>query len=179
MSETPCHQIDAHLGFFSRRVTCRLMDDHVEILHGTQATRIGYKEISSISFFRKATRRSIVVLMCKTGKTKRFRVVSSSGSDEKIVAFARSLVERVSYVAPETPLLVGPTRRQWIAAWIGLVTSVGILFGAAWAFFAQAPIGQVLLPVSVGLVNLAVVLPILRAGRPWHCLVSTAPANLI
>lgn len=179
MSETPCHQLDAHIGFFARRVTFRLTDDHVEILDGKRATRIDYWDLSSVSFFRQAARRTIVGLTCKTGKTTRFRLASSSGSDEKLAAFTRFLVESVARVAPETPLLLGPNRRQWIAAWIGLAASVTILLGAVWALFAETPVGPVLLPVSIGLVNLAVVLPILQAGRPRQCVVSTAPVTLV
>ena len=179
MSETPCHQIDAHIGLFARHVTCRLMDDHVEILNGTRALRIGYGDLSSISLFRQAARRTIVGLTCKAGITTRLRLVSSSGSDEKVVAFTKSLVARVARVAPDTPLLLGPNRRQWLAAWIGLAASVAILLGAIWALFAEAPIGPVLLPVSIGLVNLAVVVPILRTGRPRHCVVASAPITLV
>jgi len=179
MSETPFHQIDAHVGFFPRRVTCKLMDDHVEILNGTKATRIGYGDLSTISLFRQAARRTIVGLTRKSGRTTRFRLTSSSGSDEMVVAFTRSLVESVARVAPETPLVLGPNRRQWFAAWIGFAASVAILLGAVWAVLSEAPIGPVLLPVSIGLVNLPVVVPILRVGRPRHCAVAAAPSTLV
>jgi hypothetical protein len=179
MSETPCHLIDAHIGFFARRVTCRLLDDHVEILNGTRATRIGYRDLSSISLFRQSARRTIVGLTSTAGTTTRIRLASSSGSDDKVAAFTRSLVESVARVAPQTPLRLGPDRRQWIAAWIGLAASVAILLGAAWAFFVGTPMGPVLLPVGIGLVNLAVVVPILQSGRPRHCVVNTAPVTLV
>lgn len=179
MSETPFHCVDAHVGFFPIRATCRLMDDHIEILNGTRATRIGYGDLSTISLFRQAARRTMIGLTCKSGRTTRFRLASSSGSDEKVVAFTRSLVESVARVAPETPLVLGPNRRQWFAAWIGVAASIAILLGAVWALLSEAPVGPVLLPVSIGLVNLAVVVPILRAGRPRHCVVAAAPTTLV
>jgi hypothetical protein len=124
MSGTPRQQIDARTSFFTRRVSCGLTDHHVEILDGAQATRIGYGDLSSVRLFRHGTRRIVLDLTSANGTTTRLRLVPSFGSDEKVAGFKRSLVESVARVAPETPLLLGPSRWQWLAAWIDLVVSV-------------------------------------------------------
>ncbi|TCP58539.1 hypothetical protein EV663_12215 [Rhodovulum bhavnagarense] len=178
MSETPQNQIDARIGFFAGRVTCRLTDHHVEILNGVQVTRIAYGDIATIRIARQDGRRTILELQTTGGQTKQLRHVPPSGP-EAAADFLRSLILHVAQVAPDTPLRLGPNRRQQVAAWIGVVASVAILLGAGWSLITGGTVVPLLLPIGIALVNLAVVIPILQAGRSRDCIVSEAPANLV
>lgn len=66
-----------------------------------------------------------------------------------------------------------------LAAWIDLVASVVIRIGATRALLANSFGASLLLPVGIELVNLSVVIPIVRSGRPRHYLVSITQATLV
>ena len=62
---------------------------------------------------------------------------------------------------------VRPRRRwQWLAAWLGLVVSSVILVTAGWLLLNGSDLAELALPVAIAAVNLAIVLPVVRAGRP-------------
>lgn len=178
MFETPQNQIDACIGFFARRITCRLTDDRIEILTGAQVTPIPYRHTATIRIARQGGQRTVLELQTFGGQTKQLRLVPPSGP-EAAADFMRSLILRVTQVAPETVLRIGPSRRQRVAAWIGLVASVAILLGTGWSLITGGSVVSLLLPISIALINLAVVTPILQAGRSRDCIVSEALANLV
>jgi hypothetical protein len=179
MPDPACRQIDARIGLFAKRVTCRLSDSHLVIGHDTQATRIGYSDLLSIRIARHGPRRAFLGLTLPGGEELLLRLTQPSGQGDAVAALTTSLISRVAEVAPETHLRLGPRRRQWVAAWIGLAASAAIVVGAGWSLFTDGGIAPVLLPLGVALANLGVVVPILQAGPPRDCVVSTAPATLL
>jgi hypothetical protein len=179
MIDTSTNQIEARTGFFVRRVTCRLTGEHVEIKGGPQTTRIRYGDLVSIRIARQGARRTVIEFCTTGGQKIQLRLAPRSASDQTAQGFIRSLVSRIAKVAPETPLHLGPSRRQRVAAWIGLVASVAILTGADWSLVTDGSIGPLLLPIGIALANLGVIIPILQAGSPRHCVVSAAPATLV
>lgn len=164
MIDAPFEQIEVRAGFFARRGTCRLTDQHVEILNGARVNRIKYVYLAAIRIAQQGEWRTVLGLSTTSGQNIQLRLVRPSGS-EAAADFMRSLISRVAQVAPEIPLRLGPSRGQRVAAWVGLVTSVAILFGAGWTLFTGGPVGLVLLPLGIALVNLRVVVWILKTGQ--------------
>lgn len=72
-----------------------------------------------------------------------------------------------------------PGRRQRVAAWVGLLASVAIVFGAGWSLVTGGPIGPLLLPMSNALANFAVLIPMRQARRLRHRIVSETAATLV
>lgn len=177
MIDTLENRIEARTGFFAGRVTCRLTDHHLEIPNGTEVTRIAYGDLSSVRIARQGTRRVVLALATTNGRQLKMRLGSPS-SEKAIKGFAGSLIRRVALIAPETPLLLGPSRRQRLAGWTGLTVSILILVAVGATLLTGGPIGPILLPLGIALVNLATVIPVLQAGRPRHGVVSAPPVNL-
>ncbi len=170
-------EMEARAGFFGKRGICRLTRDHVELLRGSRTIRIGYGELSSVWVYRPAPGRAVLGLVARKGPKITDRLTPFSRSDEEVSAFMAALVERVARAAPMTPLHLGPSRRQWIAAWIGAFVSGAILLAAGWALAAGGAAGPLLPPVGIAVVNLVVAAPILKSGRPHERSVGGAAAE--
>lgn len=82
--------------------------------------------------------------------------------------FASALVDRLSRTAPPPVFVLGTTQARWIAALTGLVASVALMVAALWILMTGGALAEVAAPVAVAAVNLAIVLPIARTGRPRH-----------
>ena len=175
MSDSRNHAISARAGFFKVSVTCSLQDDGLSILRGTAVSRIGYDAIRAIRFHRHAPKRAVLVLTPSSGRDVSFLLQQGRKCDREITDFVTALVARVARAAPQTCLVIGPSRRQWVASWVGVLVSGLVLSIAAWSGLAGRPLGSLAMPIAVALVNLGVVLPILRSGKPRHHRVSDAP----
>jgi hypothetical protein len=108
------------------------------------------------------------------GNTTTLRLMATPGPNGVIDDFVKSLLKRVTLSSPETAFVSGPSQTQWIASWIGVLASGAVLLLAAWSLSAGGQIGPMLMPVGVALVNLAVVVPILRSGKPRQYQVADA-----
>ena len=104
--------------------------------------------------------------------------MATLGPNGVIDDFMKSLLKRVAVASPETAYVSGPSRTQWIASWIGVLASGAVLLLVAWSLSAGRQIGPMLMPVGIALVNLAVVVPILRSGKPRRCRAADALAAL-
>lgn len=174
---TPIHEIRARTGFFPITVTCRLGDDGLHILRGADVTRIGYDAFASLRFDRRGSGHAALVLAASDGRGASFLFKPGLAPDAEVTAFAMDLGKRVARASPAARLVIGPSRRQWVASWIGVCASGLVLLGAALALWAGGAPGSVLVPTAVALVNLGIVLPILRAGPPrTHAMKDAAAA---
>jgi hypothetical protein len=120
---------------------------------------------------------ALLRLVSRNGQKTTLRLSSSSHSGEEITVFTTALVDRVARVAPQTSLHLGPSQRQWIAARVGMILSGLILIATVWTLATGGPVGPLLLPIGIALVNLAIFVPILKAGRPREHVVSKASAT--
>ena len=150
----------------------------MEILAGARTSRVGYGELSSVRVHRQPPGKAVLGLVSRNGEKTTLRLTPSSRSDAEIASFTGALLDRVAQADPMTPLHLGPSRRQWVAAWIGLVVSGAILVAAGWTLASAGAVGPLLLPVGIALVNLAVVVPILTSGRPREQAVGKARAEV-
>lgn len=170
--------IEARVGFFGKSVICRLSKDHVELLRGELTSRIGYPDLSSVRVFRAVPGQAVIGLVCQNGSKTTIRLAPSSGSDGEISAFTTALVNRVARVAPMTRLHLGPSRRQWIIAWVGVIVSSVILLASVWSFAREGSVGSLLLPLGIAMVNLVVVMPIVKSERPREQVVGTLDSEV-
>ncbi len=166
MTDKQNHEIPAGIGFFNRPVVCRIAEDELEIARGADVTRISYDILSEIRFHRRGAGRAVLGVQTSDGNTMTLRLMATPGSNGVIDDFVKSLLKRVAHSSPETALVSGPSRTQWIASWIGVLASGAILLFSAWSLIAGGQIGPMLMPVGIALVNVAVVVPILRSGKP-------------
>lgn len=162
----PDREIEARGGFPARPMICRLGEEQLEILAGAQTSRVGYGELASLRVHSHPSGKAVLGLVSRNGEKTTLRLTPSSRSDAEIASFTGALLDRVAQADPMTPLHLGPSRRQWVAAWIGLVVSCAILVAAGLTIAAASAVGPLLLPVGIALVNLGVVVPILKSGRP-------------
>lgn len=166
MSDIQNREIPAGIGFFNRPAVCRIAEDGLEIARGTDVTRIGYDVLSEIRFHRRGAGRAVLGVRTSDGKTTTLRMRATHASNGPIDDFVKSLLERVALSSPGAAFVSGPSRTQWIASWIGVLASGAVLLLSAWSLVAGGQIGPMLMPVGIALVNLAVVVPILRSGKP-------------
>jgi hypothetical protein len=122
--------------------------------------------LSEIRFHRRGAGRAVLGVRTSDGNTTTLRLMASPGSNGVIDDFVKSLLKRVALSSPETAFVSGPSQTQWIASRIGVLASGAILLLAAWSLSAGGQIGPMLMPVGIALVNLTVVVPILRSGKP-------------
>ncbi|MFN3263198.1 MAG: hypothetical protein ACE37J_21830 [Pikeienuella sp.] len=170
-------EMEARAGFFGMRGICRLTQDHVELLRGSHISLIGYGELSSVRVYRPAPGRAALGLVARKGPKITIRLTPFSRSDQEVSAFTAALVERVARAAPMTTLHLGPSRHQWIAAWIGAIVSGAILLAAGWTLAAGGSAAPLLPSVAIAVVNLVVAAPILKSGRPHEGSVGRAAAE--
>lgn len=168
-------EISAGTGFLNRVVTCRTAEAGLEILRDSHTTRIGYDACAVIRFDRGGSGRAALSVKTSEGATTTFRFVPETASAVGIDDFVKSLLQRVAPVSPTTRFVIGPTRTQWLASWVGVLASGVVLLFAAGSLLADRHFGPLLLPVGIALVNLAVVLPIVRSGGPRHFSAADAP----
>ena len=161
----PDLEMEARAGFFGKSAACRLTQEHVDLTQGGQTRRIGYAALSAVRIHRHRPGQAMLGLS-SGDETVTIRLVPPSRSEEEIAAFTAALIDRVAQVAPTTPLQQGPSRLQWIAAWIGVIVSGAILLASVWTLAIGGAVGPLLLPVGIALANFGVVLPILKAGKP-------------
>jgi hypothetical protein len=90
--------------------------------------------------------------------------------------FVKSLLDCVARVSPTKRFVIGPSQTQWVASWVGLFASSAVFAFATWSLSDAGQFGSVLLPVGIALVNLAVLLPVLRSGRPRRYTAADAPS---
>lgn len=166
MSYMQNREIRAGLGFFNRPVVCPIAEDGLEIARGADVTRIGYDVLSEIRFHRRGAGRAVLGVRTSNGNTNTLRLASSPDPNRAIEDFVKSLLKRVALSSPGAAFVSGPSRTQWIASWIGVLASGAVLLLSAWSLVAGGQIGPILMPVGIALVNLAVVVPILRSGKP-------------
>lgn len=168
-------EISVRTGFLNRSVTCRTAEAGLEVLCNGHTTRFGYDRFSEIRLDRRVSGRAVLSIKASDGATTTFRFVPEAASAMAIDDFVKSLLQRVARVSPTTRFVIGPSRSQWVASWVGVLASSAVLLYAAFSLLADRHFGSLLLPVGIALVNLAVVLPIVRSGRPRHSLVADAP----
>lgn len=166
MTDTQNHEIRAGLGFFNRPAVCRIAEEGLEIVRGADVARIGYDMLSEIRFHRRGAGRAVLVARTSDGNTTTLRLMATPALEGVIDDFVKTLLKRVALSSPETAFVSGPSRTQWIASWIGGFASGAVLLLAAWSLSDGGQIGPMLMPVGIALVNLAVVVPILRSGKP-------------
>lgn len=175
MTDMENDEISVRTGFLNRSVTCRIAEAGLEVLRNGQITWIGYDRFSAIRFDRRVSGRAVLSVKTSEGATTTFRSVPETASAMEIDDFVKSLLQRVACVSPTTRFVIGPSRLQWVASWVGVLASGAVLLFAAWSLLADQHFGPLLLPVGIALVNLAVVLPIVRSGKPHHSSAADAP----
>lgn len=168
-------EISVRTGVLNRSVTCRIAEAGLDVLRDGHTTRFGYDRLSEIRFYRRGSGRAVLSVQTSDGTTTTLRFVPEAASAMEIGDFVKSLLQRVARVSPTTRFVIGPTRMQWVASWVGVLASSAVLLFAAWSLLADRHFGPLLLPVGIALVNLAVVLPIVRSGRPCHSSAADAP----
>jgi len=178
MTDTQNREIRAGLGVLNRPAVCRIADEGLEIARGTDVTRIGYNMLSEIRFLRRGAGRAVLGVRTSDGNTTTLRLMAAHGSKSAIDDFVKTLLERVALSSPGAAFVSGPSRTQWIASWIGVLASGAVLLLSAWSLVAGGQIGPMLMPVGIALVNLAVVVPILRSGKPRRYRAADALAAL-
>ncbi|MCR9148582.1 MAG: hypothetical protein NXH83_00265 [Rhodobacteraceae bacterium] len=157
-------ELTGRSSFLGRDITLRLADEGLEIRRGSEVSRVDYGRLAAIGLGARAPLRLALTISPADGTARTLRLRCTASSDAGARSFVRSLIARVAAVQPTMPVVLGPSRLQWLASWIGLLASAVILIVAAWATLTGAPLSAVLVPVSIAAVNLAVVVPILRAG---------------
>jgi hypothetical protein len=178
MSDIQNHEIRGGIGFFNRPAVCRIAEDGLEIARGTDVTRIGYEMLSEIRFHRRGVGRAVLGVRTSEGNTTTLRLTATPGPNDVIDDFMKSFRKRVVLSSPGAAFVSGPSQTQWIASWIGVLASGAVLLLAAWSLSAGGQIGPTLMPVGIALVNLAVVVPILRSGKPRRYRAADALASL-
>lgn len=168
MADMQNDEISARTGFLNRIVTCRIAEAGLEILRDSHSARIGYDAFAEIRFDRRGSGRDVLSVKTAEGATTTFRSVPEAAAATEIDDFMKSLLQRVACVSPTTRFVIGPTRTQWVASWVGVLASGAVLLFSAWSLLADRHSGPFLLPIGIALVNLVVVLPIVRSGRPRH-----------
>lgn len=166
MTDTQNHEISAGLGFFNRPVVCRIAEVGLEIARDADVTRISYDMLSEIRLHRRGAGRAVLGVRTVDGNTTNLRLMATGAPKGVIDDFVKSLLKRVAVSSPGTEFVSGPGRTQWIASWIGVLASAAILLLSAWSLMAGGQIGPILMPVGIALVNLGVVVPIMRSGKP-------------
>jgi hypothetical protein len=166
MTDTQNREIRAGLGVLNRPAVCRIADEGLEIARGTDVTRIGYDTLSEIRFHRRGAGRAVLGVRTSDGNTTTLRLMAAHGFKSAIDDFVKSFLKRVALSSPGAAFVSGPSRTQWIASWIGVLASGAVLLLSAWSLVDGGQIGPMLMPVGIALVNLAVVVPILRSGKP-------------
>ena len=171
-------EVLASFGFFNSRVTCRHGEACLEILRDGDVTRISYDQFSEIRYSRRGSRQAVLSVQTSEGTTTTLRFVPEAASSMEADVFVKSLLDRVVHISPTTRFVIGPSQTQWVASWVGLFASGAVLAVTMWNLSAGGQFGTLLLPVGIALVNLAVVLPILRSGRPRRYTAADAPAAI-
>lgn len=166
MTDTQNHENSASLGFFNRPVVCRITEDGLEIARGSYVTRIGYDVLSEIRLHRRGAGRAVLGVRTSDGDTTILRLMAKHSPEGAINDFVKTLLKRVALSSPGAAFVSGPSRTQWVASWIGVLASGAVLLLSAWSLVAGGQIGPMLMSVGIALVNLAVVVPILRSGKP-------------
>ncbi|NHQ75900.1 hypothetical protein HAT86_15730 [Roseovarius gahaiensis] len=167
-------EVRAKVGVFNRSVACRLGEGMLEVERGGNVQRVGYDEIVEIRFQKRRSGRSVLGIQRATGRAITLRVSSGATSDEAVNDFVKSLCSLLAATSPDARVVIGPSRTQWVASWGGLFASGAVLLFAVWSLLAGDNIGSMLMPIGISLVNLAVVVPILRSGRPHQYSVAEA-----
>ena len=171
-------EVLASIGFFNSRVTCRHGEACLEILRDGDVTRISYDQFSELRYARRGSGQAVLSVQTLEGTTTKLRFVPEAESSMEVDDFVKSLIDRVAHKSPTTRFVIGPSQTQWVASWVGLFASGAVLALAMWNLSAGGQFGSLLLPVGIALVNLAVVLPILRSGRPRRYTAANAPAEI-
>ena len=166
MTGTQSRESRAGLGVFNRPAVCRIAEEGLEIARGTDVTRIGYDMLSEIRFHRRGVGGAVLRVRTSDGNTATLRLMATHASDGAIDDFVKSLLKRVALSSPGAAFVFGPSRTQWIAYWSGVLASGTVLLLSACSLVAGGQIEPILMPVGIALVNLAVVVPILRSGKP-------------
>lgn len=174
MTDTQNREIRAGLGIFNRPAVCRIAEEGLEIVLGADVTRIGYDTLSEIRVHRRGAGRAELGVRTSDGNTTILRLTVKHASNGAIDDFLKVLLKRVALSSPETAFVSGPSRTQWNASRIGVLASGAVLLLSAWSLVAGGQIGPTLMPVGIALVNLAVVVPILRSGKPRQSEVADA-----
>lgn len=178
MTDMQNDEISSRTGFLNRTVTCRVTEVGLEIQSDGDIALIGYDGFTEIRFDRRGSGRAVLIVKTSEGTTTTLRFVSEAASAMEIDDFVKSLLERAARLSPTTRFVIGPSQTKWVASWVGLFASGAVLAAATWSVSAGGQFGSVLLPVGVALVNLAVVLPILRSGRPRRYTAADVPSAL-
>ena len=164
MLSTTEMELTGRSAVLGRDITLRMADEGLEIRRGSEVSRVDYGRLAAIGFNARAPLRLSLTISLGDNAARTLRLRYRATTAERAGSFVRSLVARVAKVQPTMPVVLGPSRLQWLASWIGLLASAAILVVAAWNTLTGAPLSAVLVPISIAAVNLAVVVPILRAG---------------
>lgn len=175
MTEMQNDEISARTGFLNRSVMCRIAEAGLEVLRDGKTTRIGYDGFTEIRLDRRGSGRAALSFKTLEGATTTLRFLPEAASAVGIDDFVKSLLQRVAGVSPKTRFVMGPTRSQWVASLVGVLASCAVLLFAAGSLLSDRHFGPLFLPVGIALVNLAVVLPIVRSGKPRHFSAVDAP----
>jgi len=178
MTDKQNHEICAGIGFFKRPVVCRIAEDGLEIAHGADVTPISYAMLSEIRLHRRGAGRAVLGVRTSDGNTRTLRLMATPAPNGVIDDFVKSLLNRVALASPGTKFVSGPSQTQWIASWIGVLASGAVLLLASLNLSAGGQSGPMLMPVGIAFVNLAVVVPILRSGKPRQHTAAEAQAAL-
>jgi hypothetical protein len=166
MTDTQNRELRAGLRFFNRPAVCRIAEEGLEIVRGTDVARIGYDMLSEIRFHRRGAGRAVLGVRTSDGNTTTLRLMAKHAPEGAIDDFVKTLLKRVALSSPGAAFVSGASRTQWVASWIGVLASGAVLLLSAWSLVACGQIEPTLMPVGIALVNLAVVIPILRSGKP-------------
>lgn len=171
-------EFPARIGLLKADVICRLEDDALSIIRGSGVTRIGYTHLAAIRFQRMTSRRAVLVLTPVDGRGLTLVLSTGGPAMPKIIQGVTALIAAVARLAPHAPLWIGPSRRQWLAACVAAVASGLVFVVVAGNLWLGQGLGPMVLPMAVASINLTVVWPILRAGRPRPVPVGQAPDPL-
>jgi hypothetical protein len=62
------------------------------------------------------------------GTVRTLRLTLTSAAQAEIDGFVKSLLQRVASASPTTRVIFGPSKKQWMASWLGLASGAVLFF---------------------------------------------------
>lgn len=146
------------------RIPIHLEDDRVVSALGRNGLSLSFCDIAFIRLCTANSARLCLELEAIDGRKIAVRWRAGNPGASSYFTLAVELMTRASRQNEFVTFAIGPSRRIWIAAWIGLITSIVVIIGMTWAVLTGLGIPTALLPMALAPVSLIAVLPILLNG---------------
>lgn len=141
-----------------------LEDDRVAYAIGPKGRSLSFCDIACIRLSTFGSARLCLTLTAVDGRKIAMRWNARHPSASSFFTLAVDIMARVSRQNQFVTFAVGPSRRTWIAASIGLMTSISLIFGMTWVALTGRGLPTVALPMALAPFALVVVMPILING---------------